>query len=375
MKNILKKMFIIDGIKLFMITTYNKLGTSDLNVSQICIGTMTFGEQTNKEEAFKILDYAYENGINFIDTAEMYPIYPKKETQGLTEIIIGNWIKEKKNRDKIILGTKISSNHPDGIGATRLEWIRGGGKTLRFDKDNFKQAIDDSLKRLKTDYIDLYQLHWPERLVQLTGQLDFTYNPKDTKWTPILEVLENLEDLKKKGKIRNFGLSNETSWGITKFIYTSEKHNLIRPASIQNAYNLINRVFDISNSEISLREQCSLVAHSPLAGGRLSGKYLNGNRPAKNRYTLWPGRSSKHHSPKVQTAVQKYMNIASKYGIKLSDIANSFVISRPFVASTIFGVTSLSQLKMNLNCLNLSLSNELISELNQIHIDDPNPCV
>ena len=355
--------------------TYNKLGTSDLNVSEICLGTMTFGEQTNNEEAFKIMDYSYESGINFFDTAEMYPIYPTKETQGLTEEIIGSWIKEKKNRDKIILATKICSYNPKGIGATELKWIRGGGKNLRFNKKNFDQAIDSSLKRLKTDYIDLYQLHWPERSVQVSGQLDFIYDPNDTNWTPVAEVLENLEDLKKKGKIRNFGLSNETAWGITKFINTSEKYGLLRPVSVQNGYNLTNRVFDISNSEISIRENCGLLAHSPLSGGRLSGKYIDGNRPPKDRYALWPGRSSGLHASRGESAIKKYMNIAKKYNLKLADLANAFVLSRPFVSSSIFGVTSLSQLKKNLNCLNLSLSQELISEIEKIHIADPNPCV
>ena len=225
-----------------MTLVYNNLGSSDLSVSNIGLGTMTFGEQTSKEEAFKILDFAYNSGINFIDTAEMYPIYPKAETQGLTEKIIGDWIVKRKNRDKIIIATKICSCHPKGIGATELKWIRGGGKNLRFDKKNFEIAVDESLKRLKTDYIDLYQLHWPERSVPVFGQLDFVHDPEDTNWTPILEVLENLENMKKKGKIRYYGLSNETAWGMMKFIMTSEKYNFLKPISVQNGYNLINRV-------------------------------------------------------------------------------------------------------------------------------------
>ena len=358
-----------------MALTYNNLGSSDLSVSNIGLGTMTFGEQTSKEEAFKILDFAYDSGINFIDTAEMYPIYPKAETQGLTEKIIGNWIVKRKNRDKVIIATKICSCHPKGIGATELKWIRGGGKNLRFDKKNFEIAVDESLKRLKTDYIDLYQLHWPERSVPVFGQLDFLYDPEDTNWTPILEILENLENIKKKGKIRYYGLSNETAWGMMKFITTSDKHNLLKPISIQNGYNLINRVFDISNSEVSIREKCTLLAYSPLAGGRLSGKYTNGNNPANARYTLWPGRFSRHNTYRGEKAILKYIEIAKKYEINITDLANAFVLSRPFVSSSIFGVTSLFQLKENLKCLNINLTQEIFDEIEQIHIADPNPCV
>ncbi len=368
-------MFIIDGINFLMTLIYNKLGSSDLKVSNICIGTMTFGEQTSKTEAFKILDFAYENGINFIDTAEMYPIYPKAETQGLTEKIVGEWIEKKNNRNKVIIATKICSSHPKGIGATELKWIRGGGKNLKFDNKNFEIAIDDSLKRLKTDFIDLYQLHWPERLVPVFGQLDYIHDANDVNWTPLLEIIENLEKLKKKGKIRYYGLSNETAWGIMKFIMTSDKYNLSKPVSIQNGYNLINRVFDISNSEVSIRENCGLLAYSPLAGGRLTGKYLNGNRPDNARYTLWPGRFSRHHTPRGEKAIARYKEVSEKYEINITDLANAFVLSRPFVSSSIFGITSLSHLKDNLNCLKLKLTVDILNEIEQIHIADPNPCV
>jgi aryl-alcohol dehydrogenase-like predicted oxidoreductase len=355
--------------------TYKTLGSSDLNVSNICLGTMTFGEQTSKSEAFKIMDYAFDSGINFFDTAEMYPIYPKKDTQGLTEEIIGEWMYNRKIRKKIIIATKICSNNPIGIGATELKWIRGGGKNLKFDKKNFDLAIEASLKRLKTEYIDLYQLHWPERLVPIFGQLDFIHNPNDIEWTPILEILQNLEDLKKKGKIRNFGLSNETAWGLLKFIDISEVKNLAKPVSIQNGYNLLNRVFDISLSEISIRENCGLMAYSPLAGGRLTGKYLNDKKPNKARYTLWPGRFSRHHTLKGEEAIKKYLILSQKYNLDITDLSNAFVLSRPYLATSIFGVTSLDQLKNNLNCLNIDLTNDLLSEINQIHVADPNPCV
>ena len=204
---------------------YKKLGITNLNVSRICLGTMTFGEQNSETEAFEQMDYAYNKGVNFFDTAEMYPIYPKQKTYGKSEEIIGNWIKKNKNRDKIILATKVASGHPKGIGATGLSWIRKGGKNLRFDKKNLIEAVNASLKRLKTDYIDLYQLHWPERNVAVFGQLDFKYDPSDNNWTPIDEVLENLNYLVNLGKIRFIGLSNETPWGILNFLKTAAKKN------------------------------------------------------------------------------------------------------------------------------------------------------
>ena len=266
----------------------------------------------------------------------MYPVYPKKETHGDTERIIGKWIKEK-NRDKVIIASKIASGHPKGIGATELAWIRNGGKNLSFNKTNINTAVDDSLKRLQTDYIDLYQLHWPERNVAVFGELDFKYDPNDNHWTPIQEVLENLNELVKIGKVRYIGLSNETPWGILKFLQISEKKNLPRVISVQNGYNLVNRVFDIANSEVSLRENCSLLAYSPLAGGRLSGKYANGNKPIKARFTLWPKRFSRHHTVRGEKAIDKYIKLAKKFDLSPSIFANAFVINRPFVASSKLG--------------------------------------
>ena len=358
-----------------MTVLYNNLGNSDLKVSNICLGTMTFGEQTNQNEANEIMDFVIENGINFFDTAEMYPIYPKAETQGLTEKIIGEWMFKKKNRNKLIIASKICSYHPKGIGATQLRWIRGGGKNLRFDKKNFEIAVDSSLKRLKTDYIDLYQLHWPERSVPVFGELDFVYDPEDNDWNPIFDVIQNLEILKKKGKIRYFGISNETAWGMMKYLSISEENNFSKPVSVQNGYNLINRVFDISNSEISIRENCGLIAYSPLAGGRLTGKYLSGKRPDKARYTLWPGRFSRHHTPRGEIAIKKYNELAKKLNLDITDLSNAFVLSRPFVKSSIFGATSLEQINKNLNCLSIKITDEILNDINKIHQEDPNPCV
>jgi aryl-alcohol dehydrogenase-like predicted oxidoreductase len=354
---------------------YKKLGITNLNVSRICLGTMTFGEQNSESEAFEQMNYAYNNGVNFFDTAEMYPVYPKKKTSGKSEEIIGNWIKKNKNRDKIILATKVASGHPKGIGATGLSWIRKGGKNLCFDKKNLIEAVNASLKRLKTDYIDLYQLHWPERNVAVFGQLDFKYDPFDNNWTPIDEVLENLNNLVNLGKIRFIGLSNETPWGILNFLKIAEKKKLPRVMSIQNGYNLLNRIFDIANSEVSIRENCGLLAYSPLAGGRLSGKYMNGKKPPNSRYTLWPSRFSRHHTKRGEIAVARYIKIAKKYSILPGTFANAFVLSRPFVTSVIVGATSTQHLIENINSVNISLNNEILNEIESIHLLDPNPCV
>jgi aryl-alcohol dehydrogenase-like predicted oxidoreductase len=353
---------------------FKKLGSSEIDLSVISLGTMTFGEQNSPTEAFKLMDFAAENGINYFDTAEIYPVYPKKETCGLSEKIIGDWLKIKKNRNKIIIGSKVASNHPAGIGATKLSWIRDGGEHLRFDKKNMNSAIDGSLKRLKTDYIDIYQLHWPERKVGMFGQLDFEYDPKDY-WTPMEVVLENLESLIKSGKVRYVGLSNETPWGILNFLKISEKKNLPRIMSIQNCYNLLNRVYDIANSEVSIRENCGLLAYSPLAGGRLSGKYIAGNRPKNCRYTMWPGRFSRHLTERGEFAVTKYVDLAKKYNIQPCTLANAFVINRPFVTSSIVGATSIKNLKETISAIDINLSNEMLAEIEKIHLSDPNPCV
>ncbi|MBL6675507.1 MAG: aldo/keto reductase [Alphaproteobacteria bacterium] len=348
---------------------YRKLGTTDLNVSVICLGTMTFGEQNSQQEGFDQMDYALERGVNFFDTAELYAVMPRKETYGKTEEIIGNWFHERKNRDKIILASKIASKS-DG-----LEWIRDGADSLCFDKKNMNAAIDASLKRLKTDYIDLYQLHWPERKVPRFGELDYKYDPNDNKWTTIEEVLFNLNELVKSGKIRNVGLSNETPWGMMKFLEVAKEKNFPRMMSIQNVYSLVNRVFDIGHSEVSKAENLGLLAYSPLAGGRLSGKYIGGINPKNARYTLWPRRFSRHHTERGEIAIEKYVGIANKYGIAPSTFANAFVNDRPFVTSNIIGATSMDQLKENINSIDLTLSKEILDEIEDVHLSNPNPCV
>ena len=296
---------------------------------------------------------------------------PKRETYGKTEEIIGNWFKEKKNRDKIILATKIASKGDP----SDLWWIREGSTKLGFDKKNMNEAIDASLKRLQTDYVDLYQLHWPERRVPKFGKLDFVHDPDDSEWTSIEEVLDNLNSLVKSGKIRYVGLSNETPWGMMKFLQVAKEKNLPRMMSIQNAYSLVNRVFDIANSEVSIREECGLLAYSPLAGGRLSGKYLNGAEPDNARYTLWPRRFNRHATERGDKAIEKYVNLAKKNGLTPAKMANAFVNDRPFVTSNIIGATSMDQLKEDIDSINLNLSNEILKEITEIHSLDPNPCV
>ena len=348
---------------------YRKLGTTDLNVSVICLGTMTFGEQNSQQDGFDQMDYAYERGVNFFDTAELYAVMPKRETYGKTEEILGNWFQKKKNRDKIILASKIASKS-DG-----LEWIREGSDKLGFDKKNMNAAIDASLKRLKTDYIDLYQLHWPERKVPKFGQLDFKYDPTDNTWTTIEEVLFNLNELVKDGKVRHVGLSNETPWGMMKFLEVAKQKSLPRIMSIQNVYSLVNRVFDIGHSEVSIKENCGLLAYSPLAGGRLSGKYIGGANPKNSRYTLWPQRFSRHHTERGEKAIDKYVGIANKYGIPPSTFANAFVNDRPFVTSNIIGATTMDQLKENIDSIDIQLTEDMQSDIEEVHLTNPNPCV
>ena len=348
---------------------YRKLGTTDIDVSVICLGTMTFGEQNSQQDGYDQMDYALERGINFFDTAELYAVMPRKETYGKTEEIIGSWFQQKKNRSKVILASKIASKTEND-----LTWIRDGAEKLGFDKKNMNAAIDASLQRLQTDYIDLYQLHWPERKVPKFGKLDFEYDPYDNEWTQIEEVLDNLNNLIKSGKIRYVGLSNETPWGVMKFLHVAKEKNLPRMMSIQNVYSLVNRVFDIANSEVSIRENCGLLAYSPLAGGRLSGKYIN-QQPTNARYTLWPSRFDRHHTVRGEMAIAKYVDLAKKYNIAPSTFANAYVNDRPFVTSNIIGATTIEQLRENIDSIDVTLSNEILHEIEDIHLSDPNPCV
>ena len=345
---------------------YKKLGNTELDVSTICLGTMTWGEQNSEKEGFEQMDFALNQGVNFWDTAEIYSIPMREETYGETERIIGNWFQKTKKRDEIVLASKVCGN-------TSNKYIRGGGNS--FGKRKIIEALDESLKRLKTDYIDLYQLHWPERKVPKFGVLDFEYDASDNDWTTVEEVLYNLDQLVKSGKIRYVGLSNETPWGVMKYLQISKEKNFPRMMSIQNVYSLVNRVFDIHNSEVSIRESCGLLAYSPLAGGRLSGKYIGGKNPQKARYTLWPRRFSRHHTERGERAIEKYFKLAQKHNISPSTFANAFVNDRPFVTSNIIGATTMDQLKENIDSIDISLSKELLKEIEDIHLYDPNPCV
>ncbi|WP_138502840.1 NADP(H)-dependent aldo-keto reductase [Nostoc sp. PA-18-2419] len=340
----------------------NQLGTSNLKVSEICLGTMTYGQQNTIKEAHQQLDYAISQGVNFIDAAEMYPVPPSAETYGLTETYIGEWLKHQQ-RDKLIIATKIAG---PGRG---FKWVRDGAKAI--DRDNIKQAIDDSLKRLQTDYIDLYQIHWPDRNVPRFGQTVFQPNQLE-ETVPIAEQLAVFADVIKAGKIRYIGLSNETPWGVTQFSNIAKQLGLPKVVSIQNAYNLINRVFDGALAEAVYYEEIGLLAYSPLGFGFLSGKYLNSN-PEKTRVTLFENFGQRYRKPKVNEAVKAYVEIAKHYQLSPAHLALAFVRSRWFVASTIIGATTLEQLKENLESVNVVLNKDILEELDKVHVQFPNP--
>lgn len=344
---------------------YKKLGKTSLKVSLIGLGTMTFGEQNTEQEAFEQLDLAVARGVNLIDTAEMYPVPPKPETQGLTETYIGNWLAARGGRDKLIIASKVSGP----VSGTRPGHIRGG--VNRLDKKNIIQALHDSLRRLQTDYIDLYQLHWPDRTTNMFGQLGYPWAP-DEYSVPIEETLQVLDDLVKAGKIRHIGVSNETPWGVAQYLCHSREKNLERIASIQNPYSLLNRTFEIGLSEFSRFEQVSLLAYSPLAFGVLSGKYLNKQRPAKARLTLFE-RFTRYTGDNVDTAVADYVALAREIGVTPSQLALAFVNQQPFVASNLIGATSITQLEENLSSLDIQLNAEAIDAINRIHLQNPNP--
>jgi len=341
---------------------YNQLGHSDLKVSEICLGSMTYGRQNTIEEAHQQLDYAISQGINFIDAAEMYPVPPSAETYGLTESYIGEWLKHQQ-REQLIIATKIAG---PGRG---FKWLRDGAKAI--DRDNIKQAVDDSLKRLQTDYIDLYQIHWPDRYVPRFGQTVF--DPSQLKETvPIVEQLEVFADVIKAGKIRYIGLSNETPWGVVQFSQAAKQFDLPKVVSIQNAYNLLNRVFDGALAEAVYYENVPLLAYSPLGFGYLTGKYLNG-KPEKARVTLFENFGQRYLKPNVNKAVAAYVEIAQRYQLSPAQLAIAFVRSRWFVASTIIGATTLEQLKENIDSINVVLDKEILAEIDAVHTQYPNP--
>ena len=342
---------------------FKKLGNTDLDVSLICLGTMTWGEQNTKSEAFEQMNYACEKGINFFDTAELYAIPPKSETYGKTEEIIGDWFLEKKNRDKIVLATKVA-----GPG---LSWIRDGENN--YSEDKIEKAVDGSLKRLKTDYIDLYQLHWPERQTNFFGRLDYVHNKNEKKWNNFESILNSFDKLIKKGKIRHVGLSNETPYGLSKYLEASISKKLPRVMSVQNAYNLVNRVYEVGLAEISIREKSGLLAYSPLAAGYLSGKYLNNKIPKNSRIDLFGDFWKRYQNTRAFQAYNDYYKLSQEYGLSFTKLSLAFINSRPFVTSNIIGATNMEQLKENIASIEIELNNEILDKINFIHKNNPNP--
>jgi aryl-alcohol dehydrogenase-like predicted oxidoreductase len=342
---------------------YRPLGRTDISVSELCLGTMTFGEQNSEADAFAQLDRAVAAGINFIDTAEMYPVPPRAETQGLTETYIGNWLARRGQRDKLILATKVAGP------ADWLPHVRG--PSARLDRANITAAVEDSMRRLRTDYIDLYQLHWPDRDTNFFGQLGYQHSAQDES-VPLQETLTVLDELVRAGKIRHIGLSNETPWGTMHALALAEQHGLPRVASIQNPYSLLNRTFEIGLAEVAIREQCGLLAYSPLAFGMLTGKYLGGARPDGARLTLFE-RFDRYSNPQAVAATERYVDIARRHGLDPAQMALAWVTSRPFVTSNIIGATSIDQLQSNLGSVDLVLSDEVIAEIEAVHTAQPNP--
>ena len=343
---------------------YKKLGNTDLDVSTICLGTMTWGEQNTQREGFEQMDFALSEGVNFWDTAELYAIPPKKNTYGKTEEIIGNWFEKTKKRNEVILASKIS-----GPG---LSWIRNGEN--QYDSKKINKAVDESLKRLKTDYIDLYQLHWPERKSNYFGRLGYEHKENDNNWNNFEDILHTFEKIIKKGKIRYIGLSNETAWGLSKFLEISKIKSLPKVVSVQNPYNLINRSYEVGLAEISIRENTGLLAYSPLASGYLSGKYRNGKMPKYSRMDLffdfWP----RYRTPHSKEAIDEYFKISQKYDLNFAQMSIKFIEIQPFVTSVIIGATKMDQLKTNIESVNVNLTKDIIKELNDIQKIFSNPC-
>ncbi|MSQ80259.1 MAG: NADP(H)-dependent aldo-keto reductase [Candidatus Methylopumilus sp.] len=347
---------------------YRRLGQSDLLIAPITLGTMTFGEQNTESEAFLQLDWATSHGINFIDTAEMYPVPPKESTFTVTETILGNWLKKQK-REEIVLATKAAGPRRS------LNWIRNGPRA--FDEKNLRAAVEGSLKRLQTDYIDLYQLHWPERNVPMFGQYKFDPSAemegsKLKEWVSIDDQLEALSKLVQEGKIKYIGISNEQSWGVMEFIRIAREKDLPLISSVQNCYNLINRGLEFGMTEILYREKIGFLAYSPLAFGHLTGKYLK-DIDAKGRATLFKGFAQRYDKPSVFPAVKAYEVLASKHDMTLTEMALAFVYHQWFVTSTIVGATSLDQLKENIEAYNRSLSKDLLDDIESIHLTHMNP--
>ncbi|MCW8125031.1 NADP(H)-dependent aldo-keto reductase [Microbulbifer halophilus] len=343
---------------------YRQLGKTDLNVSLICLGTMTWGEQNSEEQAFEQLDCALDRGVNFIDCAEMYPVPPRPETYGRTEEIIGNWLAARGNRDRVVLATKVTGR---GAANSGVAHVRGGP---RLDRAQILKACDDSLQRLRTDYIDLYQLHWPERQTNFFGRLG--YEPGDDDGVAIAETLDALDELVKVGKVRHIGLSNETPWGMHRYLRLAAHGNKPRIASIQNPYSLLNRTFEVGCAEMAIREQCGLLAYSPLGFGVLSGKYLGGRKPEAARLTLFE-RFKRYTGERAVAATAQYAKLAREFGLEPAQMALAFVNRQPFVTSNIIGATTLEQLRSNIASAAIELDDDQLTAIESVHAANPNP--
>jgi aryl-alcohol dehydrogenase-like predicted oxidoreductase len=341
---------------------YKKLGNTDLDVSTICLGTMTWGEQNTQEQAFEQMDFALSNGVNFWDTAELYAVPPRKETYGDTEEIIGNWFEKTKKRKEVILATKVAGPARD--------YLRNGENS--FTGPNLESALNNSLKRLKTDYIDLYQLHWPERNVNNFGRLGYVH--KENDWNKFEDVLGELDKYIKAGKIRYVGLSNETPWGALNYLQLSKDKNLPRMMSIQNPYSLLNRSYEVGLAEVSIREKIGCLAYSPLASGYLTGKYRNKNFPKGSRmerdFDFW----TRYRKPNTEAAVELYFKICEKHNLNMTQMSIKFCEIQEFMTSVIIGATTMEQLKSDIESVNVNLSNDVIEEINQVQTIYPNPC-
>ena len=340
---------------------YRLLGSSDLKVSALCLGTMTFGEQNTESEAHEQLDYAVSRGVNFIDTAEIYPVPPRAETQGRTESYIGSWLK-RQPRDKLIIATKIA-------GPSRgFAWIRNGP---RISREHINAAIDASLKRLQTDYVDLYQIHWPDRYVPMFGASSYDVE-KEHDTVPITEQLEALADLVKAGKVRHIGLSNEMPWGVMEFVRLAERMRLPKIVSVQNAYHLMNRSFETGLAEVCHHAKVGLLAYSPLAFGHLTGKYI-ADPQAKGRITQFPNFGQRYAKPNVPDATKEYLRIAREAGLNPVQMALAFVRTRWFTCSVILGATGMAQLKEDLDSAEVSLLDQVLEKIESAHKKYTNP--
>jgi aryl-alcohol dehydrogenase-like predicted oxidoreductase len=341
---------------------YTTFPNTDIKVSKICLGTMTFGEQNTEKEAHEQLSFAVDSGINFIDTAELYAIPIKPKTQGLTEKYIGTWLKSQKRED-LVIASKAAGPMP------KLTHIRN---VPNFSKEHIREAVEGSLSRLQTDYIDLYQLHWPERVTNYFGALGYIHHSDDVV-TNIKETLLTLKELVDEGKIRHIGISNETPWGVMQFLKNAEEFNLPRVISIQNPYSLVNRVFEIGLAEFSMREQVPLLAYSPLGGGLLSGKYVNNHNPQGARYEQFPNYFSRYSHPNTTKAIEEYNTLSKEAGIPLAQLSLAYVNTREFLLSNIIGATKLNQLKENINSIHVTLTDDVLKEIERIHLLYPNP--